>query len=79
MSQCLIPLYGNIEVNLQYTRTLQFMINQLVCEIKWLNLHFPLYHDTFSVMMFCILYSFVFCSFYTQTVVANLVPCLLLE
>ena len=33
----------------------------------------------FSVMMFCILYSIVFCYFHTQTVVANLVLCLLLE
>ena len=33
----------------------------------------------FSVMMFCILYSFVFFSFYTQTVVANLVLYLFLE
>ena len=33
----------------------------------------------FSVMMSCILYSFVFFSFYTQTVVANLVLYLLLE
>ena len=33
----------------------------------------------FSVMMFCILYFFVFFSFYTQTVVANLVLYLLLE
>ena len=33
----------------------------------------------FSVMMFCILYFFVFFSFYTQTVVANLMLYLLLE
>ena len=56
------------------------MINQLVCEIRWLNLNFPLYHDTFCVMMFCVFYSFVyFFYFYTQTVVANFVLCLLPE